>query len=186
MTIHRTTRTRRNSTPDRPQDASGVTPVRSQRGAVLFVALIMLILLALLGIAGMQVSTLQERMSSNYRASNLAFQNAEALARNVECVLEDITNSVVTPGCNAIAPAAVLTACDTGFNPNGWSGSFTLATPQAVTARQIGQCIAGDTALDMGTALNANPNPVYQVTAYMSDDAANPAAAASIDTIFRP
>ena len=37
---------------------------RTQRGAVLYVALIMLILLALIGIAGMQVAGMQEKMAS--------------------------------------------------------------------------------------------------------------------------
>ena len=38
-----------------------------QRGAVLYVALIMLLLLAMIGVVGLQVTGLQERMSSNYR-----------------------------------------------------------------------------------------------------------------------
>ena len=54
---------------------------RSQRGAVLYVALIILILLTLIGIVGMQVATMQERMSSNYLAANQAFQRAEGGVR---------------------------------------------------------------------------------------------------------
>ena len=42
---------------------------RSQRGAVLYVVLIMLVLMALLGIAGMQVTSMQERMAANYLRS---------------------------------------------------------------------------------------------------------------------
>lgn len=59
-------------------------PAADQSGAVLYVALIMLILLAMIGVVGMQVATMQERMAANYLASNLAFQRAEALARQQE------------------------------------------------------------------------------------------------------
>ena len=47
------------------------------RGAILFVALIMLLLLTLLGITSMQVTMLQERMSGNFRAQQIAFERAE-------------------------------------------------------------------------------------------------------------
>ena len=47
------------------------------RGAVLFVALIMLLLLTLLGVTAMQVTMLQERMSGNFRAQQVAFERAE-------------------------------------------------------------------------------------------------------------
>ncbi len=52
--------------------------MHSQRGAVLFVSLIILILLTLLGVSAMQVTMLQERMSGNYRASQLAFERSES------------------------------------------------------------------------------------------------------------
>ncbi len=160
--------------------------VRRQRGAVLFVALIMLILLALLGLAGMQVATMQERMSANYRASNIAFQNAEGLARNAECTVEDFDNRTVTAGCNALTSGQIRQACDDGFNTGLWAGSLTLATTNALTVRRIGQCISGNSDIGMGTAINEDANPVYSVTAYMTDSAANPAASNTIDTIFRP
>ena len=57
-----------------------VAPAR-QQGAVLYVALIMLVLLALLGVIGMQVAGMQERMAAGYRATSMAFQNADLPAR---------------------------------------------------------------------------------------------------------
>ena len=160
----------------------------AQRGAVLFVALVILVLLAMLGLAGMQIAGMQERMSSNYRANGLAFQNAEGLARNTECVLEELTNrSVPTPGCDAIVEADISRACETGFEPGFWAGSLNLSTRRAVTVREVGPCIAGNDSIDQGTRpINENPNPVYQVTSYMTDSEANPAAATAVDTIFRP
>lgn len=160
----------------------------NQRGAVLFVALIMLILLALLGITGMQIAGMQERMSANYRANGLAFQNAEGLARNAECVLEELTNRAgPTPGCDALTEAQIERNCQTGFEPGGWAGSLNLTTRRAVTVRKIGDCITGNTKLDIGVEPESeDPNPVFQVTAYMTDDPVNPAAATAVDTIFRP
>jgi type IV pilus assembly protein PilX len=162
------------------------TTSRNQRGAVLYIALIMLVLLALIGVIGMQVAGMQERMSANYQAVNLAFQRSEGLARNTECVLEDIVNRTATAGCNAIAPADVDQICDDGFDPGTWAEGQTLATSPAVNARLIGPCISGNASLDMGAVVNEDPNPIYQVTAYMSDDNTNPSAATAIDTIFRP
>ncbi len=156
-----------------------------QRGAVLYIALIMLVLLALLGIVGMQVAGLQERMSSNYRAVNLAFQETEALARSAECALEDMINRTVTPGCDAVTSAAIQ-ACDTGFDPGSWANNRLLAQEGAVNARLIGPCISGNSTLDMGAAVNEDPNPIYQVTAFHVDDPDNATAQAVIDTIFRP
>ncbi|NYZ62728.1 pilus assembly PilX family protein [Luteimonas deserti] len=156
-----------------------------QRGAVLYIALIMLVLLALLGIVGMQVAGLQERMSSNYRAVNLAFQRTEALARNAECALEDMVNRTATAGCNAVATADIR-SCDTAFDPGGWASERSLAQTQSVNARLIGPCISGNSTLDMGGAVNEDPNPIYQVTAFRVDDPDNPTAQAVIDTIFRP
>ncbi len=166
----------------------GTVSRNHQRGAVLFVALVMLIILALLGITGMQIAGMQERMSSNYRANGLAFQNAEGLARNAECVLEELTNrSGPTPGCDALTEPQIQRACETGFEPGGWAGSLNLATQRAVTVREVTGCIAGNDDISVGTEpINENPNPVYEVTAYMTDDPTNPAAATAVDTIFRP
>lgn len=161
--------------------------IREQRGAVLYVALIMLILLALIGIIGMQVAGMQERMSANYSAVNVAFQRSEALARNTECVLEDIVNRTTTAGCNAITAADVDQICDDGFDPGDWVRSNSLAAGRAMNARLIGPCISGNANVAMGGAINEDPNPIYQVTAYQTDsNPPNATAAAAIDTIFRP
>lgn len=159
---------------------------RSQAGAVLYIALIMLVLLALIGIIGMQVASMQERMSSNYLSVNLAFQNAEGAARNTECVLEDIVNRTTTAGCDATLVPAVSQICDDRFDPGAWVAGRGLATGRAVNARLIGPCISGNTQLDMGTPVSEDPNPIYQVTSYNTDRVANPSSASAIDTIFRP
>jgi len=153
-----------------------------QRGAVLYVALMMLILLALIGIVAMQVASMQERMASNYRAVNIAFQGAERLARNTECSLEAMVNRTASTGCPALSG---IQACNSTFDPTDWALSQSIDAGAKTRIRLIGPCIAGNASLGMGAPVNEDPNPIYQITAY-SPDAANPTAAAVVDTIFRP
>ncbi|MET0580796.1 MAG: PilX N-terminal domain-containing pilus assembly protein [Pseudoxanthomonas sp.] len=158
----------------------------SQRGAVLYVAMIMLILLALIGIVGMQVTGLQEKMSANYRNANIAFQNAEARTRLAECGVERQINRTAAGGC--AAPTVDL-LCDTGFDPTNWAMQRALDDPLASSTliRSIGKCISGNTSLAMGVKPESeDPNPVFQITAYATDTAANPTADAAVDTVFRP
>ncbi|WP_149194172.1 pilus assembly PilX family protein [Luteimonas suaedae] len=166
---------------------------RSQSGAVLYIALIMLILLALIGIVGMQVAGMQERMSANYRAVNVAFQSAEGVARMTECGIEDLVNQTSTSGCPTVTPNQV---CDDDFDPVSWVEDQNMAMISSVNSRLIGPCISGNTTLDMGRPINEDPNPIYQITAYATDaedlnptvgiTRPGPTSAAAIDTIFRP
>ncbi|MDT8410197.1 MAG: PilX N-terminal domain-containing pilus assembly protein [Wenzhouxiangellaceae bacterium] len=55
-----------------------------QQGAALFISLMFLIVLTLIGLSVANVGVLQERMSSNVRQSNVAFQRAEAGIRSIE------------------------------------------------------------------------------------------------------
>lgn len=169
------------------RERSTTANLRSQGGAVLYIALIMLILLALIGVIGMQIAGMQERMSANYRAVNLAFQRTEDVARDAECALESMVNrTAATPGCNIIDPTDVDQICDNGFDPGAWAAGRTMAMAPAVNARLIGPCISGNADLDMGRPVNEDPNPIYQVTVYHTDDDTNRTAATAIDTIFRP
>lgn len=59
-----------------------------QRGAALYVAMIMLLLLTLIGVSSMQVSTLQQRMATNFNDFALAFQRAEGVLRRGEFELQ--------------------------------------------------------------------------------------------------
>lgn len=61
---------------------------KQQKGAVLVVALILLLVLTLVGVAGMQDTTLQEKMAGNMQDRNLAFQAAEAALRAGEVELQ--------------------------------------------------------------------------------------------------
>jgi len=67
---------------------------RKQQGAVLAVALMILLVMTMIGISGMRGTVLQERMASNTKDRNQAFQAAESAMRNSEIFVE----SIVTTG----------------------------------------------------------------------------------------
>jgi type IV pilus assembly protein PilX len=67
------------------------SPHSRQRGATLIVALVLLMLLTMIGVAGMQDTTLQEKMVGNMRDRSLAFQAAEAALRGGEKYLQAAT-----------------------------------------------------------------------------------------------
>ncbi|QQP98068.1 pilus assembly PilX family protein [Lysobacter enzymogenes] len=161
------------------------TAPRSQRGAVLYVALMMLVLLALIGVAAMQVTGLQERMTSSYRSTNLAFQNAEGRARGKE---DSLKKQVESGGAKALQVDEGF--CTSGFDPTAWARQLKYANPLPAKldyTRRIDQCVSGNSSLGLGTApVNENTNLIFQVTAYAIDRGTNPSSDAVIDTIFVP
>ncbi len=148
-----------------------------QRGAVLYVALIMLILLALIGIAGMQVTSMQERMASNYLRTNLAFQNAESSARATEASIEAALDS----GANVYR--ANQEECSPTYDPLTWANGITKTSSQYT--RRIDKCFAASSRR-IGEKANEETGNIYQVTALASDQATDATASAVIDTVFIP
>jgi type IV pilus assembly protein PilX len=71
--------------------------IKQQRGAVLAVSLIMLLLLTLIGITSAQVTGLEEKMTGNMRARNMAFQASETALRAAETFLTQATLPAFTP-----------------------------------------------------------------------------------------
>ena len=140
---------------------------------MLYVALIMLILLALIGIVGMQVATLQERMSANYVAANVAFQNAESQVRTREV---EITENVVFENENCAMP----------FNPRAWAdGLSTSSEVVAVRTRNIGIC-TGECSAGVGGDASESLCNLYRTTGFSRDQdtLAESSSLAAIDTIF--
>ncbi len=162
---------------------------RNQEGAVLYIALIMLVLIALLGIVAMQVSGLQEKMASNYRNTNLAFQNAENRASTAECYLDNLVNRRAGAAC-VPESTAIEDICETEFDASNWASGMAIASDPAsrTIMRSIGKCISGQSTLGMGKDVErgGDPNPVYQITVYATDTPGSPSADAAIDTIFMP
>lgn len=152
-----------------------------QRGAVLYVALIFLLLLALLGVAGMQVAMMQERMSSNYRATNTAFQSAEAGVRTRELQIESSNRAQEFF-------QADQERCDPAFDPAEWARDLAVDNDSVNTARtrRIDQCIPGNSLASAMRPENEDTDLTYQVSGFAHDDEANPTSNAAIDTIFIP
>jgi type IV pilus assembly protein PilX len=68
---------------------------KSQSGVVLIVSLVMLLLLTLIGTSGMQTTIMEEKMASNMRDNNLAFQAAESALRAAEVTLVPVAPAVM-------------------------------------------------------------------------------------------
>ena len=65
---------------------------RRQQGTVLIIALVLLLVLTILGTAGLQDTTMEERMAGNFRDFSIAFDAAESALRTGE---EAIANATV-------------------------------------------------------------------------------------------
>lgn len=100
---------------------------RRERGAALFVALMVLVVISILGVSIAQVTALQERMASNYRVDNLAFQGAEDLLRQREI---QITRSIaVDRNPDTCRPASTTSGSSGDIDPTpGWAGGSTRPT----------------------------------------------------------
>lgn len=152
-----------------------------QRGAVLYVALVFLLLLALLGVAGMQVAMMQERMSANYRATNIAFQRAESAARTKEAEIE----AGFKAGGTYVSDQE---RCDPAFDPVDWAqGQATKLVPEEDSrSRRIDRCTPGGS-LALGVKPESEKSDqMYQVTAFSPDMDAGATSDAAVDTIFIP
>jgi type IV pilus assembly protein PilX len=149
---------------------------RQQSGAVLYVALIMLVLLALIGVVALQIASLQERMSSNYQSTNIAFQNAEAGVRERELLLDDQLLQGINPTTNIPSRD-----CTTAFDPQTWESI-------APHVRRMDECFSSG-GVDM-TSLpeEERTDQIYQITSYERDRPAaeNPTAEAVINTVYIP
>ena len=100
-----------------------------QRGAVLVVGLIILVVLTLLSVQGMRSNLAQERMGSNMRERNVAFQAAEAALRvgerdgTFDGTGADLADSFGwTPDADGKPPE--------GVEVPGFSGGQTLSDPR--------------------------------------------------------
>lgn len=151
----------------------------AQRGVALFVALIILLLLTLLGVTGMQVATMQERMSSGYRAGNMAFQNSEQQLAMTESTLRNQVN-------NAQPVTATIANCALAFEARQFAiTALNGGATAGNNVRRIDQCFAGSSR-KMPQRTNENTNQYYQITAYSVDLPTNPSSRAVVDSVFIP
>jgi len=166
------------------------TPVNfpgRQRGAVLYVALIFLVLLALLGVAGMQVASLQERMASNYRATNQAFQRAEGLARLAEAQINSEPTGRFIPRSGERDEQRL---CDDPEPVRGsaWADlrSQDDDPDTAVVGTELNDCM-GLQPLNKGKGpRNETTRSIWQISAFSTDMPVDPTSDAGVETVFVP
>lgn len=124
-----------------------------QNGAVLIVSLIMLLLLTLIGVTGTQVTSLEEKMASNMRDRNLAFQAAESALQFAE-----------TSICPTVANCPDTTKTFTTAGTGGlYSLTSTLPTSTALMTDDFwtGNPVATYTATALGNDIT-DPNYIIQ------------------------
>lgn len=145
---------------------------RSESGAVLYIALIMLILLALIGIAGMRVATMQERMSANYLAANMAFQEAESRVREREAEISS-------------GGAYDFENCGVPYDPVAWANNVSDGTVFLVRTRNVSVCAQQCTAA-VGADLSESSCNMFRTTAFSRDRASvdESSSLSAVDTIF--
>lgn len=175
-------------------NSSNFVAHRRQRGSVLFVALMLLILIALIGVAGMQTTTIQERMAGNYRNFNRAFQNAERVVRMVERRLSTASGAgaAIVPNALAAIDATVPTvstdncAAQQVYDRYNWATN-NVGTASAARITTITRCISGgdisvrgpsSNRIDMFTVVGVGQTDPADITT----DSSNVA----IETIFIP
>jgi type IV pilus assembly protein PilX len=157
---------------------------RQQRGAVLYIALILLILLTLLGIAGVQVASMQERMSAAWRASNLAFQNAESGNRARELEITAVAQTGAAVDVDEVN-------CDS-FDSGTWAEQeLTDGEMSGVYVQKLTGCDveSGPRSEGTGLSINDDPNARYRIASFSTDQAAVTDEASSesvVDTYFIP
>lgn len=148
-----------------------------QRGAALFIGLMLLILLALLGVAGMQSTTLQEKMAGNYRTLNLAFQRTETTVRVQEDSIQDRVD-------NNLAFRASDTQCQ-NLNISTFRGSTPTSAGTSYTSR-LNSCIKGFSSRRFGRLENQSVDDVYQVSGVNHDRATDAVSVVVLETVFIP
>ncbi len=95
--------------------------MKNQQGAVLIVSMLILLILTILGITAMSTTTLEEKMTSNFKQRQIAFQSASSALRDAEAWLLNPVNILL---------AAHL---ETKFNGSAFE-LFTLRRPTPATS----------------------------------------------------
>lgn len=147
------------------------SPGDRQSGVALITGLIFMVVLTLLALAAMRTTTLEERMSSNARDRDLAFQAAEAALRAGEEVLQGATLPTFAAG-TAYTPriaAGTLVTYWQNTHPwatesatTDWQPDGTSAAPAFVIEEMGATAGSGGGGLGIGALNNEG---VYRVTA---------------------
>jgi type IV pilus assembly protein PilX len=164
------------------------------RGAVLIISLIILLALTLIGVTAIQNASQEERMTSNNRQRDLAFQAAEAALRAGEEVCSGAPTLGSSPGLYS-APLSITSDIASYWMGYGWSSTDsqsyngTLASNLANQPRYVIELLfttttGGGGSLQAGQPVSAGlPTAWYRVTARGEGGTAD--AVAIVQSVYR-
>lgn len=118
---------------------------------MLAISLIVLVLITILAISGMRATIMEERMASNSRNSNLAFQRAETALRAGEAALEEAANEAPTAKSEANGQA----------NNIGISGPNCVVDLNTLDFSDADTWAAGSCTQDNGSTLDTNKHKYF-------------------------
>lgn len=154
---------------------------RKEHGAVLFIALMLLIILTLLGLSAAQVTSLQERMASIYRADQMAFENAESLLAGIERSTTESTNPILNVSCEQLY--------DGSKRADQWRAGNNLGTTTFIENLGRGSSFISKVgSLEAGLAQEiGDKNCLFlQISAHAYDDPSAKTSHSIIQSIFTP
>lgn len=163
-------------------------PPSRQRGAALFVAMMVLIIMSLIAISAAQVTGLQERMASIYRADELAFEAAENQLRNSERRLLASRPWLCDGVPNPKLPAQLLDADVENVSVENLNNSQADSDPILGVANPYnrGLALGGSRRVGQDRSPGTVNCLVFRITSLDKDDDADPTARALVQSTFTP
>ena len=110
-----------------------------QKGSVLILSLIILVILTILGVSSMNSSSLQEKMSGNFRDREVAFQAAEMALAYAENYVNSTVNSANLGNANGLYEQGNGPTSRNAFTGNGgtisdwWTGTDSINLPTNIS-----------------------------------------------------
>ena len=135
-----------------------------QQGSILVVSLLILVVLTMIGVSSMSSSSLQERMSGNFRDREIAFQSAEAAVSYAESYVRDHINTANLGNANGYYTEGNGPTAQNAFTGNGssitnwWTGTdsqvLSTSIPEVRTAPRFTIEVRGEVGVEEGTDIN--------------------------------
>lgn len=105
---------------------------RLQNGAVLAVSLLILVVLTIIGVSSMVTTSLEEKMSGNFRDRQIAFNAAEAaLAYAENFVNANVNAASVFDGSDGLYATYDGPGSNNAFDSSWWTGTASQVLPNA-------------------------------------------------------
>ncbi len=132
---------------------------KKQKGSVLVISLLILVVLTILGVSSMNSTSLQEKMSGNFRDREIAFQAAEmALAYAEDYAKNSINSSAAFTDSNGYYTFTNGPTSNNAFTGTWWTGSNSQVLPTTIdevrTQPRFTIEYRNEVGVDEGTSIN--------------------------------